>query len=82
MMYDFHAVGLEFEEQKYLQEIPIEICTFYGPGPRPKSTTAHDCTPDVPFGKFIVPDNEAFSQGFYWQIFYLPVAFWKQYLSV
>ncbi|KJA20578.1 hypothetical protein HYPSUDRAFT_216949 [Hypholoma sublateritium FD-334 SS-4] len=65
MLYDFSAIGLEFQEQKFLQEFPIEICTFYAPGPRPKSIMPHDCSPDVPFGKFIVPDMEAFSKGFY-----------------
>lgn len=76
MLYDFSAIGLEFQEQKFLQEFPVEICTFCAPGPRPKSSTMHDCTPDVPFGEFIAPNSEAFSKGFYWRfLVYMYVRF-------
>ncbi|KAF9473797.1 hypothetical protein BDN70DRAFT_937148 [Pholiota conissans] len=65
MLYDFEATALEFRETKFLQEVPIEICTLYGPGPRPKSVTPHNTEPDVGYGKLIVPYMNQYSKGFY-----------------
>lgn len=65
MMYDFDATGLEFEEKKFIQETPIEICTLFGPGQRPKATIPHNTEPDVGDGKLIVPYMNEYSKGFY-----------------
>jgi hypothetical protein len=65
MLYDFDAVALQFKEKKFLQEVPIEICTFFGPGPHPKAITPHNTEPDVGYGKLIVPYMNEYSKGFY-----------------